>query len=76
MSHKEMAHLNTSSEVGRTYLDNEYYLSNGKIITPVTRHIGLHYKFNNTSVSFFVLGVIPPNPRGGDWDNLILRFRC
>lgn len=42
------------------------------MVTSVGRHIGLNHRFDNSVVSIFVLEVIPPNPRGGGWDNMIL----
>lgn len=63
----------TIHKLGLRMRDHLYYYGGGKIVTPVTRHIGLHHRFDNTVISFFVLEVIPPNPRGGDWDNAILR---
>lgn len=61
----------TIRELDQRIRDHIYYSRNGKVITAVTRHIGLHHKFDNST--FFVLEVFPPNPRGGDWDNQILR---
>lgn len=54
--------------------DHIYYSGNGKVITPVTRRIGLHQKFENTSASF-VLEIISAYLKGGDWDNHILRSK-
>ena len=61
----------TIGELGIRMRDHLYHSGGGKILTPVTKHIGLHHRFDNTVISFFLLEVIPPNPR--DWDNAILR---
>lgn len=47
--------------------DHVYYALNGKMITPVSRHLDL-YHFDTSYVSFIVLERIPKDPRGGNWD--------
>lgn len=63
----------TKRHFGQRTDDHTYYSGGGKIITPVTRHVGLHHKYHTEMVSFFVLEVIPPDPRGGNWDKRILQ---
>lgn len=63
----------TIRELGLRMRDHLYYSDGGKIVTPVTRHIGLHHRFDNSVMSFFVLEVVSHNPRGGDWNIAILR---
>lgn len=43
------------------------------MVTSVSMHLDIYHKFDTQVVSFIVLAVIPKNPRGGDWDKLILR---
>lgn len=53
--------------------DHVYYSANGKMLTPVSRHLDLYHKFNPTAAQFIVLDVIKPDPRGGDWDKPVLQ---
>lgn len=43
------------------------------MLTPVSRHLDLYHKFDTSFVSFIVLVVVPKDPRGGNWDKLILQ---
>lgn len=63
----------TIHEFGQRIRDHVCSSESGRMTTSVARHIGLHHRFNNSLVPFFVLEVIPPKPRGGYWDNMILR---
>lgn len=51
--------------------DHIYYSGEGKMITAVSRHLDLYHKFNTSLVSFIALTVIPPDPRGGEWDKKV-----
>lgn len=58
----------------RERLNNHiYYSSNGKMLTPVSRHLDPYHRFNTSLVTFLVLVVILQDPRGGDWDKRILQ---
>lgn len=48
--------------------DHIYYSANGKMLTPVSRHLDLYHIFNTSFVTFLVLEVVPQDPRAGDWD--------
>lgn len=61
----------TIRELRQRMLDHLYYLSSGKFTT-VGRYIGLHHRFQPEVV--MVLEVVPEDLRGGDWDQLILRW--
>lgn len=43
------------------------------MITAVSRHLDLYYKFDVSLISFIVLSVVPKDPRGGNWDKYILQ---
>lgn len=62
----------TKRELCQRIGDHLYYSTGGKF-TAVGRHIGLHHRFKFEVAKFFVLEVIPQNPRGGNWDKLILQ---
>lgn len=64
----------TKLQFGQRIGDHIYYSDGGKIITPVTRHVDLHHKYHTDMVSFFILEVISPDPRGGNWDKRILHL--
>lgn len=53
--------------------DHVYSSCNGKMLTLVSRHLDLYHKFDSSSTSFFVLAVVPKNPRGGEWDKANLQ---
>lgn len=43
------------------------------MITPVSRHLDLYHRFNTKNAHFYVLEVVPQDPRGGDWNQHILQ---
>lgn len=53
--------------------DHLYLSTNGKMLTPVSRHLDLYHGFDATCVSFIALAVIPKDPCGGNWDKVILQ---
>lgn len=53
--------------------DHIYYSQSGKMLTPVSRHLGLYHRFNTGMIQFIVLEVIPQDPWGGNWDKCILQ---
>lgn len=63
----------TARQLRQRINDHVYYSGNGKMLTPVSRHLDLHHRFDTSSISFTVLAVVPKNPRGGEWDRLILQ---
>lgn len=63
----------TARQLRQRINDHVYYSGNDKMLTPVSQHLDLYHRFDTSSVSFFVLAVVPKNPRGGEWDKLILQ---
>lgn len=53
--------------------DHIYYSANGKMFTPVSRHLDLYHKFDTSFVTFLVQEVVSQDPRGGNWDRRILQ---
>lgn len=53
--------------------DHVYYSTNGKMLSPISRHLDLCHRFDTSVASFIALAVIPQDPRGGDWDRRILQ---
>lgn len=56
--------------------DHVYYSTNGKMLSPIRRHLDLCHRFDTSVATFFALAVIPRNPRGGDWDRRILQHEA
>lgn len=52
-----------------------YYSQYAKMITPVSRHLGLNYKFDIAFVQFIALEVVPEDPCDVKWDKRILHFQ-
>lgn len=62
----------TNRELRQWIGDHLYYSTNSKLTT-MGRHIGLYQRFKPEVIEFMVLEVVPKDPRGGDWDHLILQ---
>ena len=63
----------TIREFKKRMYDHIYYSQYAKMITPVSRHLGLYHRFDVSQVKFIVLDVIPEDPRGRNWDQRILQ---
>lgn len=48
-------------------------IKGGRVNRPVCQHIGTCHKFDPTVIKFQALQLVPMPPRGGNWDNIILR---
>lgn len=53
-----------------------YYSANGKMLSPISRHLDLCHRFDTSVATFIALAVIPQDPRGGDWDRRILQHEA
>lgn len=53
--------------------DHIYYSGNGKMLTPVSRHLNIYHRFDTSSIVFAVLAVVPKSPRSGEWERFILQ---
>lgn len=59
--------------------DHVYYSANGKMLSPISRHLDLCHRFDTsvaTFIAFIALAVIPQDPRVGDWDRRILQHEA
>lgn len=63
----------TARQLRQRINDHLYYSGNGKMLTPISRHLDFYHRFDTTSVSFTALAVVPKNPRGDEWGKFILQ---
>lgn len=54
--------------------DHVYAVCNGKTKTLISVHMGFKHKNNISMMAFVGLESIRKNPRGGNWDQAILRL--
>lgn len=57
----------------KRFYDHICYSQSAKMLTPVSRHLGLYHRFDTTMIQFIVLEVVPQDPCGGNWDKRILQ---
>lgn len=63
----------TIRQLKKRIYDHLYYSQYAKMLTPVSRHLGLYHEFDTSVVKFINLEVVPQDPCGGKWDKRILQ---
>lgn len=63
----------TKRALRKRILDHVYDINVGRLNRPISRHVGLHHKYDPNVLSCWALEHVPESSWGGEWDSTILQ---